>query len=949
MLSQEPTKVRPQELGIAPSLPLEFAQRATQLAPTVDLETPIGRKWSAAGGASFLGKPLELPETTPSPDGMYQQFQKGVIFYHPAYGAIVVSNPIFSKWNSLTSALKRTIGCPVKDQFKTPGGGEAVYCEKGMIVVRPDGKAFEIHGNIYVRYRDLQDVNSVLGLPLSDEEAFPKGGRRSRFDKGDIYFHSATGAREVHGAIRGRWQALGGAEGFMGYPETDELPVYKDGKKVGRFNRFQGGTIYWSPKTGAWEVHGAIRSVWENDYNGAAGILGFPTSDETPTPTSGGRFNNFENGILIWHPGGHPLAGVHILCSLEFYLDRFASKGGDGGRGAQDLYVKVDVHASTGQRFNKRLPNDGDFGGDQEIDRVFISVPVVQGDLVIDVKLEGWDSDFPDGDDRLGTVDERYTVDNLWGLFENAEHWRKDFLAVYKLRNPMPLDPNQEFRQQLFWSFDNFKTAELKVDQYAQTFRDVDDLKFSFLDPSTWRPFDRLFYQVYKGVAANGNCFGMCLESIYAQVGRSVFSEPIYRFGPKGNIDPDPVRDRDLIREINLKHGYQMGGEAVDWFLAEFVQGHTHNPVHAFKSSRAMYQRGDYPIMVVTNSAFKVGGHVVRPYEWDDRNPDLWTIYITDPNVPYEEQKDKRHERCRIEVLPKTNTFRYCHGTNDLWTGGTWTGGRMYPIPFSVLSRQPRTPFWEVLALISAGTFILLGNEGATEQISDDRSRTFYEPDLAGTPTQWQHIRQDATKRIPNMARIPVLSEGAMPELYYVTGQSSRNLQQEIATRSGQPYQWGMHSAALSAMVMTTGKGSTETLQVEDLNSGKTTIALVTPESGRDRSLTLALAGGIDKTKQFEMRELLVQSRQTVKARLDEGGEALMLENDGPETTFELHVQAGIGNDSSSARPRRVTLEAGKAARLRPADWVTKDMTQVPMQLDVFDDVRGPVKRRIEL
>ena len=34
-------------------------------------------------------------------------------------------------------------------------------------------------------------------------------GRRSRFDGGDIYWKGSTGAWEVHGAIRARWDALG--------------------------------------------------------------------------------------------------------------------------------------------------------------------------------------------------------------------------------------------------------------------------------------------------------------------------------------------------------------------------------------------------------------------------------------------------------------------------------------------------------------------------------------------------------------------------------------------------------------------------------------------------------------------------------------------------------------------------------------------------------------------
>jgi uncharacterized protein with LGFP repeats len=84
-------------------------------------------------------------------------------------------------------------------------------------------------------------------------------------------------------------------------------------------------------------VHGAILAKWENVWGGATGVLGFPTSDETSTPTSVGRFSNFEKGCLVWHGSG-AFKGVHAFTRLEFYLDRFASKGDDGfARGGQDL------------------------------------------------------------------------------------------------------------------------------------------------------------------------------------------------------------------------------------------------------------------------------------------------------------------------------------------------------------------------------------------------------------------------------------------------------------------------------------------------------------------------------------------------------------------------------------------------------------------------------------
>ena len=60
---------------------------------------------------------------------------------------------------------------------------------------------------------------------------------------------------------------LGWERSFLGYPLTDETAT-PDG--VGRYNHFQGGSIYWTPATGAHEVHGAIRGQWATSAGSGA-------------------------------------------------------------------------------------------------------------------------------------------------------------------------------------------------------------------------------------------------------------------------------------------------------------------------------------------------------------------------------------------------------------------------------------------------------------------------------------------------------------------------------------------------------------------------------------------------------------------------------------------------------------------------------------------------------
>lgn len=151
------------------------------------------------------------------------------------------------------------------------------------------------------KYAALGGSSGFLGNPTTPENVAPDGtGHFRHYDGGSIYWHPSTGAYEVHGAIRDKWASLGWETcPFLGYPTTDETGT-PDG--VGRFNHFQnGGSIYWTPSTGAWEVHGAIRRLWEQ-LGWETSPLGYPISDEMDTPRNTGRVSQFQHGAIYWDP-----------------------------------------------------------------------------------------------------------------------------------------------------------------------------------------------------------------------------------------------------------------------------------------------------------------------------------------------------------------------------------------------------------------------------------------------------------------------------------------------------------------------------------------------------------------------------------------------------------------------------------------------------------------------
>jgi len=163
---------------------------------------------------------------------------------------------------------------------------------------------------IDAKYAALGGASGPLGPATSGLGTCPDGaGYFHHYRNGSIYWHPTSGAHDVRGPVRDKWAALGWENSFLGFPTTDEL-VTPNGQ--GRFNAFQGGSVYWSPTTGAHSIGGAIRDLW-----GRTGFenspLGFPTTNEFPIP--GGRAQDFQYGSIRWTPAtgavvvGAPRAG----------------------------------------------------------------------------------------------------------------------------------------------------------------------------------------------------------------------------------------------------------------------------------------------------------------------------------------------------------------------------------------------------------------------------------------------------------------------------------------------------------------------------------------------------------------------------------------------------------------------------------------------------------------
>ncbi|HEY2732664.1 MAG TPA: hypothetical protein VGI70_01700, partial [Polyangiales bacterium] len=143
-----------------------------------------------------------------------------------------------------------------------------------------------------------------------------------------------TGAHSIHGAIRDKWNSLGGLN-VTGFPTTDELST-PDGHA--RFNDFNDISIYWTAQFGAFEINGAIRNTFKSIENWVSPVtpappnpyaqLGVPTSDETSANDGRGKFNNLEKGAIYWSPE----TGVGRIAFDPIYA-RWRTDGGENAIG----------------------------------------------------------------------------------------------------------------------------------------------------------------------------------------------------------------------------------------------------------------------------------------------------------------------------------------------------------------------------------------------------------------------------------------------------------------------------------------------------------------------------------------------------------------------------------------------------------------------------------------
>jgi uncharacterized protein with LGFP repeats len=268
----------------------------TDLTLSATYLTPIDRRYATdAAVRTLLGAPT-APEAGDA--GLrYRTYANGRLYWTPAAGVHEVHGAILAAY--LGAGGHVTMGAPTSDELVLPDGGRyATFANNNAVYWKAGIGANAVVGLIADRWVTTGRQAGPHGYPRSSELATPNGrGRYNNFQNGGIYWLPAIGARSVLGAIYSKWGALGYEGGFLAFPRTNEAST-PDGR--GRFNHFEGGSVYWTAQTGAHEVHGAILTRWQQ-LGWERSYLGYPTSDEFGI--AGGRQVNFEHGYVTWTAG----------------------------------------------------------------------------------------------------------------------------------------------------------------------------------------------------------------------------------------------------------------------------------------------------------------------------------------------------------------------------------------------------------------------------------------------------------------------------------------------------------------------------------------------------------------------------------------------------------------------------------------------------------------------
>lgn len=230
-----------------------------------EIHGDILRKYKALGWEnSFLGFPIT--NETPAPDGYgrFNFFEGGAIYYHPNLGTFAVNKMIAEIWKK-QGWEKGKLGYPISDEIIINNNSIQKFEFGAVISIK--GGAYQVIFNseknkpgLYTKWLETGGENSYLGDLVTPNRNYPKNPYQyfAEFQKGYIYESFIRGTSQVNafiirkGPIFDYYASKKWEQGYLGLPIGDEKTSKKTAEEVSE-QAFQGGIIYYSKSTGAFE------------------------------------------------------------------------------------------------------------------------------------------------------------------------------------------------------------------------------------------------------------------------------------------------------------------------------------------------------------------------------------------------------------------------------------------------------------------------------------------------------------------------------------------------------------------------------------------------------------------------------------------------------------------------------------------------------------------------
>ncbi|WP_282948091.1 LGFP repeat-containing protein [Cellulomonas endometrii] len=276
------------------------------------MTTAVRTLWESLGGTSgVLGAPTSGTVTGLRDGGSYQNFAGGAVHASASTGAHATVGSFYATWSAAGWEGGPFLGYPTAEAVADPATGAISQTFQGGTITATSASATpqSMSTGIRAAWDRAGGASGQLGRPTSGTvTGLRDQGSFQNFTGGAVHASRSTGAHWTSGTVYVLWSSTGWEGGRLGYPTSDPVDGLRGG---GTYQNFAGGAIYASPASGTHSSDTVLMQAWAR-VGWENGILGYPTSEPVSGLRDGGRYQNFVGGSIHYSPatGAHATSGA---------------------------------------------------------------------------------------------------------------------------------------------------------------------------------------------------------------------------------------------------------------------------------------------------------------------------------------------------------------------------------------------------------------------------------------------------------------------------------------------------------------------------------------------------------------------------------------------------------------------------------------------------------------